>query len=498
MTRGTVNGVESFESMISTVACATHIVLPVVVVTMMVACGGSSKPPDQTPPGSGGGNTITGRERIGWTQQAQNATQLASFDFAAYVDGTRRVLEGDTCSGGGPSFDCSAQLPSLTPGQHSIELVAFMTSGATVIESERSAPLQVTVAGLSAPPGETLAKNSTLSTSDGHRFSADIVANGLDDPSDLAIAPDGRLFVIERAGRVRIVGPEGLAEAAALELTDVAVSDEAGLTAIVLHPNFDDNGQVYLAYAAEGRDGAVMKIARFRERNGVLAQGAVVARERAASPQFVAARFGTDGQLYVAVAAGTDAGEAEAQTSVLGKVLRLNEDGTMPRDNPRTSLTFTSGHRDVRALAWDAGSDSMWELEGNREAGDELNRISAGADYGWPVVKGTARESSLPAALVFPVGTNVAGASFVPMKAQSPLVGELLVASRGAEDLLRIRVGRAGERAGLIEGMLQGRYGRISAVSVTHDGTIFVATANRETWGPGQDVIVRISSLPPE
>jgi hypothetical protein len=111
------------------------------------------------------------------------------------------------------------------------------------------------------------------------------------------------------------------------------------------------------------------------------------------------------------------------------------------------------------------------------------------------VVKGTVREASVAAALVFPVGTDVAGASFVPLKAQSPLAGELLVASRGAEDLLRIRVGRSGEPSGLIEGMLQGRYGRISAVTVAPDGTIFLATGNRDTWGGGQDLIVRISAV---
>ena len=477
---------------------ATRFVLAMAIAVTMAACGGSNDPPsNQPPPGSGGGGTtITGRERIGWSQPADNAAQVATFDFAAYVDGTRRVLEGDTCTGGGPAFDCSAQLPSLTPGQHSIQLAAFVISGGVTLESERSAALQVTVAGLTAPPTESLAKNSTLTTSDGHRFNADIVANGLEDPTDLALAPDGRVFLAERAGRVRILGADGLADGAALELDDVAVSADAGLTAIALHPDFENNGYVYLAYAADGREGIVMRIARFRERNGVLAQGAVLARERADAAQFLAARFGPDGRLYAGVAAGAEPGAAEAQSSVLGKILRLNDDGTMPRDNPRSSLTFTSGHRDVRALAWDASSNSLWELERNRESGDELNRIAAGADYGWPSVKGTVREASVPAALVFPIGTDVAGASFMPMRAASPLAGELLVASRGAEDLLRIRVSRSGEQSGLIEGMLQGRYGRIAAVSAAADVTVYVATGNRETWGAGQDVLVRITSLP--
>ena len=460
---------------------------------MVVACGGSSNP-SNPPPGSGSGSTITGRERIGWTQPADNAAELASFDYAAYVDGTRRVLEGDTCTGSGPMFDCSAPLPSLTAGAHTIELATFVSTGGQIVESERSAPLQVTVAGVTSPAENSLPSNSVLTTSDGHQFGADIVARGLDDPSDLAIAPDGRVFVAERAGVVRVVGADGLAEEPALELDSVTTAGDAGLTAIVLHPDFENNGQVYLAYAAEGRDGAVMRIARFRERNGTLAQGAILARERAASAQYVAARFGADGRLYAGIAAGSDPRDAETPTSILGKILRFNDDGTMPRDNPRPSLTFTSGHRDVRALAWDSASDSMWELERNREAGDELNRVAAGADYGWPLRQNTPGASSLVPALVFPAGTDVAGASFVPMKTKSPLAGELLVASRGAEDVLRIRVGRSGARSGLIEGMLQGRYGRISAVSVTPDGTIFIATNNRDTWGAGQDVLVRLTA----
>jgi glucose/arabinose dehydrogenase len=462
---------------------------------MVVACGGSSNAPSPSPPGSGSGSTITGRERIGWTQPAENPQQLASFDYAAYVDGTRRVLEGETCGGSGPMFECSAPLPSLTAGLHTIELAAFVSTGGVIVEGERSAPLQVTVAGVTSPAEDSLPKNSTLTTSDGHRFGAAIVARGLDDPSDLAIAPDGRVFVTERAGVVRVVGADGLAEEPALELDGVTATGDAGLTAIVLHPDFENNGQVYLAYAAEGRDGTVMRIARFRERNGTLAQGAVLARERAPSAQYVAARFGADGRLYAGIAAGPDPREAETPTSILGKILRFNDDGTMPRDNPRPSLTFTSGHREVRALAWDPASDSMWELERNREAGDELNRVTAGADYGWPLLQSSPRTSSLVPALVFPAGTDVAGASFVPMKTKSPLAGELLVASRGAEDVLRIRVGRSGEQSGLIEGMLQGRYGRISAVSVTPDGTIFIATGNRDTWGAGQDVLVRLTAV---
>jgi aldose sugar dehydrogenase len=386
-------------------------------------------------------------------------------------------------------------LPPLAPGQHTLELASFVTVNGTVLESDRSTPLQVTVTAAAAPADATPPQDSALSTSEGHRFRASIVAAGLDDPTDLAIAPDGRVLVTERAGRVRIVGAEGLLEPPALELHDVATSDESGLTGIALHPDFDRNGRVYLAYAAETRDGAAFRIARFRERAGVLGQGAIIAGAPTPSAHHVVLRVGWDGKLYAGLSAGNDPSDAQRPASAAGKVLRLNEDGSTPRDNPRPSATFTSGHRDPRAFAWHP-TGVMWELERDREAGDELNTIVGGSDYGWPLARGSSSYSgSVPALLVLPAGTDISGAVFIPPDSSSPLAGELIVASRGAEDLLRIRVTESGQRAGLIEGMLQGRYGRIAAVGVSPGGTIYFATANREIWGPARDVLIRLATV---
>ena len=469
-----------------------------VTLVLLTACGGSSNPPAPGPPGTGGGDAITGRERVGWVQPAQDAAQLATFDYAMYVDGTRAVLSGDTCApGSGGNFDCSAPLPPLTAGQHNLELVAFTISNGVTLESERSASLRVTVAGSTAPAGSA-PPDATVTTSEGHRVRTSIVARGLDDPTDLAIAPDGRIFVTERAGHVRLVAPDGAAESAALELTGVASGDDTGLTAIALHPEFERTGHVFLGYATEGdrRDAAGLRIVRFRERNGILAEAAVLARERASSPPHVVLRFGKDGKLYAAVAAGADPRDAQDAASALGKILRFNEDGSTPRDNPGATGMYSSGHRDPRALAWHPATGALWEVERDREAGDELNAVVAGADYGWPLVRGAMRSArSVAAVLVLPPGTEVSGAAFVPARSRSPFAGELLVASRGAEDLLRVRVGSGREPSGLVEGILQGRYGRLAAIAVAGDGTIYAATGNRDTWGAGRDVLLRIDLL---
>jgi hypothetical protein len=114
-------------------------------VLMCTACGGSApQPPLVTPPA--GGETITGTERIGWDQRAGDTVELASIRYAVYVDGARTELTGVTCSTTGSTvgYPCSARLPPMAPGAHTLEIASFVQDGA-VLESVRSAALQVTV-----------------------------------------------------------------------------------------------------------------------------------------------------------------------------------------------------------------------------------------------------------------------------------------------------------------------------------------------------------------
>ena len=480
MIHETVNGGAPVNPMAAPRLAST--LLPLI---LMTACGGSSAPPTPgTPGGGGGGDTITGRERLGWSQPAQDAAQLASFDYAIYVDGVRSVLTGDACSGNAAPFDCSAPLPPLTPGAHSLELASFIIADGTVVESERSTALRVTVAASTPPADASGAEDAPLTTPEGYTLTATVVARGLEDPADVAIAPDGRAFVAERAGRVKIVGADGVHTA--LDLAAISGSPGVRLASLALHPAFERTSFVYLAQADEaGR----MSLLRFRERGGVLAEGATLARERTAAEHAVI-RFGPDGLLYAALGVGADPREAQREASPEGKILRFNEDGTIPRDNPRASPVWSSGHRDPRGLAWHPATGRLWEGERGGDAGDEINAIVAGADYGWPVSRVTGTGGSRAAALLMPAGTEVASVDFVPLSTASPLAGELLVASSGAEDVLRVRAD--GDRPGLVAGLLDGRYGRIAAVRAHVDGTILLATGNRDTWGAGRDVLVRL------
>src|SRR5262245_28594755 len=111
------------------------------------ACGGSDgESPPSSPPPTGSGDTITGRERFGWTQ-AGSASDASVLQFAAYVDGNRTVLQGAACSGGSSGLDCNAPLPSMSPGRHTLELAAFYESDG-IVEGPRSTALQLQVTGI--------------------------------------------------------------------------------------------------------------------------------------------------------------------------------------------------------------------------------------------------------------------------------------------------------------------------------------------------------------
>ena len=138
------------------------------------ACGGSDDPsPPSSPPPSGSGDTVTGRERFGWTQ-AGSVSDAGVLQFAVYVDGARRVLEGATCAAGsGSGLDCSAPLPSLTAGRHTLELAAFYASGDTITEGPKSTPLQLTVASVTASSGASAIAAAPPPPASGHLVASD-------------------------------------------------------------------------------------------------------------------------------------------------------------------------------------------------------------------------------------------------------------------------------------------------------------------------------------
>lgn len=457
------------------------------VVTGLAACG-STRPPSALPPASG--ETITGRERLGWDQQASDRAELATFQFALYVDGVRTVMAGVTCDAvpRTEGFACAAPLPPLSAGPHVLELASFVVSGEFVLESSRSAPVRVTVAtsgvgvGASASGAED---TGTFVTRDGVSLVAEVVADGFAEPVDLAQAADGRIFVAERAGRVLIVEPRTGQAEVALQLDDVDARGDGGLLSIALHPAFERTRHVFLVFTTVDRRGErSFELARFREAGGRLAERAVLLDGVAAAESGVAAfvRFGPDGELYVSFDAANEPELAEDLGSYKGKILRVSEAGTLPDDNPLPSLVFSSGHLSARGFDWQPRTGRFWVVgrgaSGRDEAAVVVPGQVAGADR-WMLSRG--------------VQPGASGAVFYRAAAWPAFHGDLFVAAAEGGHLLRVRFDeRDPLRPVESEPLFAGQLGPLRQVMAGIDGTLYVCTGHGAAAGAGGDLLIRL------
>jgi hypothetical protein len=329
----------------------------------LIACDKQppSPPVVEVPPSA---ETITGNERIGWDQPAADAVELAAISYVVYIDGARTALADVTCAGAsaGAGFLCTARLPALTVGAHTLELASFVTDGG-VLESARSAPLRVTMAALAQ--GGPAADGARAVLRNAGALHDEIVADGLESPIDIAFAPDGRLFVAERAGRIRVARDGRLLSEPAISLTDT-VGSPVQLLAIALDPAFQRTHHLFAIYASSTRAGdTAFTLARFRDVSDTLGDRAVLLDGViAATPSPSAAlRFGPDGKLYAAFDDGGDARRRGDAGSLNGKVLRLNTDGTTPSDAVGATPVYAGGYGSPAAIDWDPPTATLWAAD---------------------------------------------------------------------------------------------------------------------------------------
>ena len=265
----------------------------------------------------------------------------------------------------------------MMPGNHTLELAAFVNDGA-VLESPRSSPVRVNVvaqtalanAGAAPSDGNTQTATGThvpaLREGVAARASA---IGGLISPTDMAVAPDGRLFIAERSGAVRIVRDGRLLSDPAVSLAD-AMGADGQLLAIALDPQFDRSRFVFTIYTAPDRSGApAFTLARFREvaRHAWRSRRAARCRARRVVISFGRAPLRPGRKLYAAFDDGGDARRAQDPASLNGKVLRLNADGTTPNDATGSTPIYAARFGSPVAIDWDPPTSTMWVAD--RSAG---------------------------------------------------------------------------------------------------------------------------------
>jgi glucose/arabinose dehydrogenase len=223
------------------------------------------------------------------------------------------------------------------------------------------------------------------------------VANGLEHPWALAILPDQRMLVTERPGRLRLVGSGGRLSEPLTGVPRVYAGGQGGLLDVALSPGFDKDRLVYLSFAesSEGRRGTA--VARGRLNDTGLENTQVIWRQE---PKVSGANhwgsrinFRPDGSLFVTLGdRGGHSPSAQDLTTTIGKIVRINPDGSAPKDNPFVERAgarpeiWSYGHRNIQAAALQPETGSLWTVEHGARGGDELNHPEAGKNYGWPVI----------------------------------------------------------------------------------------------------------------
>ena len=287
------------------------------------------------------------------------------------------------------------------------------------------------------------------------------VARGLEHPWGLAFLPDERMLVTERPGRLRMVGRDGALSTPLAGVPDVRDGGQGGLLDVALSPGFAQDRLVYLSFSEPGDSGAGTAVARGRLGERGLEGTQTIWRQqpKARSSIHWGSRlvFRPDGTLFVTLGDRGARDHAQDLSTTLGKVIRINPDGTVPRDNPSVGRAsgrpeiWSYGHRNIQSAALDA-SGQLWTVEHGARGGDELNAPQPGRNYGWPVITygvdysgakigaGTAQPGMEQPVYYWDPVIAPSGATFYTGSAFPAWRGDLLVGSLNPGGLVRLRL----------------------------------------------------------
>lgn len=331
--------------------------------------------------------------------------------------------------------------------------------------------------------------------------------SGLKSPWGMALLPDRRLLITQKAGSMLMLSPDDRRiEYTIGNLPPVADSGQGGLLDVVLDPDFVNNRLVYWSYAEPGTGAAKAlagtAVARGRLVNAVMQNITVIHRQtpKVSGSGHFGSRlvFGRDGTLFISLGDRQKSGPAQDISQSLGKIVRINRDGSVPKDNPKwlnpeaLPAIYSLGHRNPQGAAVHPATGALWISEHGPQGGDEINRIQAGKNYGWPLVsygcnygEAVGEECRLgggkhaprfvePLAIWIPVSIAPSGMQFYTGAMFPAWKNQILMGALAGKALWRI--GFEGDKEMVREKMLVKLDERIRDVEQAGDGALYLIT----------------------
>jgi aldose sugar dehydrogenase len=366
------------------------------------------------------------------------------------------------------------------------------------------------VAALAAPFALSHAEARTFK-SEKHEFRLVTLVEGLRNPWSIAFLPDGRMLVTERPGQLRVISSDFKLDPRPVEgLPNIVASGQGGLFDVVLHPDYKDNGWIYLAYNGPGDGGWGTELMRGRLDGHRLVDTEVLFRmqPKSRAGQHFGGRivFDRDGYVFLTLGDRGDMPRAQRMDDHAGSVIRLHDDGRVPEDNPFVNRRgakpekFTLGNRNMQGAALHPRTGELWTHEHGPQGGDEINIMRAGKNYGWPVItygvnygtgtkigEGTHKEGMEQPLLHWTPSIAASGMAFYTADKFPNWRGNLLVGALRHQLVMRVELD--GEKVIGQEALIRNEIGRIRDVRVGPDGYVYLAT------DAGNGVIARLEPV---
>ena len=327
-------------------------------------------------------------------------------------------------------------------------------------------------------------------------LNADVLVDGLNNPWELIFGPDEEMYFTERDGRIWKIDKSG--EAKIIQTFPKSGSIEGGTLGLALHPDFEKNKKIYVYQTNLELDFFQNKVYSFRVDGNTLTEKQLIIDDIPGAPWHDGGRikFGPDGKLYITTGDAINPSWSQEVSSLAGKILRINSDGTIPEDNPfDSSPVFSYGHRNPQGIAW--SNDGMLVSSEHGPSGemgsghDEINVIVKGKNYGWPKVVGDSSDNNFVNPIIHSGVSTWAPSGMVYYDSEniSSLDGKFLVGALRGQHLMIVDVAPDGSLIST-EKMFEGEFGRIRTAQIGPDGALYLLTANGDN-----DKIIRISEV---